>query len=283
MMVDQQDYLLHLYYGSANYGQMDYSLVYADRGFSGNPHEAGNDRTYSLDILPQEYPTLGTGDYRTYALNIENSDGSQCCNLQFDRYQIEKGKYRLSGLPAVWAEEDEVETLEIVLRDRVSKIEVSLLYGVLADADIITRSAVIRNTGEEKIIIRKAAGACLDFLTGDFDVVKLYGRHAMERNVERTRVGHGTCSFGSRRGTSSHQYNPGVILADRNTTEESGRCYGMLFVYSGNFLCEVEKDQMNQTRLLMGLCLVMRVGGRKRLLCRLVPVNPVAAKLFLCG
>ena len=104
MMVDQQDYLLHLYYGSANYGQMDYSLVYADRGFSGNPHEAGNDRTYSLDILPQEYPTLGTGDYRTYALNIENSDGSQCCNLQFDRYQIEKGKYRLSGLPAVWAE-----------------------------------------------------------------------------------------------------------------------------------------------------------------------------------
>lgn len=253
MMVDQQDYLLHLYYGSANYGQMDYSLVYADRGFSGNPHEAGNDRTYSLDILPQEYPTLGTGDYRTYALNIENSDGSQCCNLQFDRYQIEKGKYRLLGLPAVWTEEDEAETLEIVLRDRVSKIEVSLLYGVLADADIITRSAVIRNTGEEKIIIRKAAGACLDFLTGDFDVVKLYGRHAMERNVERTRVGHGTCSFGSRRGTSSHQYNPGVILADRNTTEESGRCYGMLFVYSGNFLCEVEKDQMNQTRLLMGL------------------------------
>ena len=73
MMVDQQDYLLHLYYGSANYGQMDYSLVYADRGFSGNPHEAGNDRTYSLDILPQEYPTLGTGDYRTYALFVSQS------------------------------------------------------------------------------------------------------------------------------------------------------------------------------------------------------------------
>ena len=27
----------------------------------------------------------------------------------------------------------------------------------------------------------------------------------------------------------------------------------MLFAYSGNFLCEVEKDQVNQTRLLMGL------------------------------
>lgn len=253
MMVDKYGYLLHLYYGSVNSGQMDYALVYADRGFSGNPYVAGDDRTYSLDTLPQEYPVFGTGDYRNYALNIENSDGSQCCNLQFLHYKIEKGKYRLKGLPAVWAGEDEADTLEIVLKDSVSKIEVVLLYGVLAGEDIITRSAIIRNAGEDRVLIKKAAGACLDFLTGDFDVVKFHGRHAMERNMERMYAGHGTISFGSRRGTSSHQYNPAVILADRNTTEDYGSCYGMLFVYSGNFLCEVEKDQFNQTRLLMGL------------------------------
>ena len=253
MMADRYGYLLHLYYGSANKGLMDYTLAYADRGYSGQPYEAGNDRTYSLDTLPQEYPTLGTGDYRNYALNIENADGSECCSLKFSRYEIKKGKYRLKGLPAVWADEKEAETLEIVLKDSVSGIEVSLLYGVLAEEDIITRSAVIRNTGEERVTIRKAAAACLDFVSGDFDVVKFYGKHAMERNVERIRVGHGTASFGSRRGTSSHQYNPSVILAGRDTTEDFGGCYGMLFVYSGNFLCEVEKDQINQTRLLMGL------------------------------
>lgn len=253
MMVDRYGYLLHLYYGAKNNGFMDYMLTYADRGFSGNPYAAGNDRTYSLDTLPQEYPTLGTGDYRNYALNIENSDGSQCCNLNFSRYEIRKGKYSLKGLPAVWADEDEADTLEIVLKDRISKIEVHLLYGVLFDEDIITRSAVIRNVGENKVVIKKAAGACLDFLTGDFDAVKFYGKHAMERNMERMNVGHGTISFGSRRGTSSHQYNPGIILADRYATEDFGNCYGMLFAYSGNFLCEVEKDQLNQTRLLMGL------------------------------
>ena len=52
---------------------------------------------------------------------------------------------------------------------------------------------------------------------------------------------------------SSHQYNPAVILADRDATEDFGSCYGMLFVYSGNFLCEVEKDQIDQTRVIMGL------------------------------
>ena len=253
MMVDKHDYLLHLYYGAKNSGFMDYMLVYADRGFSGNPSVAGNDRTYSLDTLPQEYPTLGTGDYRSYALNIENSDGSQCCDLKFSHYEIKKGKYSLKGLPSVWAKEDEADTLEIVLKDQVSNMEVTLLYGVLEDDDIITRSAIIRNAGVNRVIIQKAAGACLDFVTGDFDVVKFYGKHAMERNMERSQVGHGILSFGSRRGTSSHQYNPGVILADRNATEDFGSCYGMLFAYSGNFLCEVEKDQVNQTRLLMGL------------------------------
>lgn len=253
MMVDQYGYLLHLYYGSVNYGLMDYALVYADRGFSGNPYVAGADRTYSLDTLPQEYPTLGTGDYRNYALNIENSDGIECCNLKFSHYEIKKGKYSLKGLPAVWADENKADTLEIVLKDSVSKIEVSLLYGVLAEEDIITRSVIIRNTGEERVTLKKAAGACLDFVSGDFDMIKFYGKHTMERNVERIHVGHGTSSFGSRRGTSSHQYNPAIILADKNTTEDFGNCYGMLFVYSGNFLCEVEKDQINQTRLLMGL------------------------------
>ena len=253
MMVDQYGYLLHLYYGAKNDGLMDYLLTYVDRGFSGNPYVAGNDRTYSLDTLPQEYPVLGVGDYRNYALNIENDNESQCCNLSFSHYEIRKGKYSLKGLPAVWAGEDEAETLEIILKDQVSNIEVSLLYGVLEADDIITRSAIIRNTGSEKVTIKKAAAACLDFVTGDFDVVKFYGKHTMERNMERMQVGHGTLSFGSRRGTSSHQYNPGVILADRNATEDFGSCYGMLFIYSGNFLCEVEKDQVNQTRLLMGL------------------------------
>ncbi|MFR3412876.1 MAG: hypothetical protein ACLTS1_10515 [Coprococcus sp.] len=40
-------------------GCMDYLLHKQDRGFSGNLHDAGNDRTYSLDVLPQEFPCQG--------------------------------------------------------------------------------------------------------------------------------------------------------------------------------------------------------------------------------
>ena len=253
MQADAQGYLLHLYYGARTAGEMDYLLNYGDRGFSGNPNSAGSDRTYSLDALPQEYPSLGTGDFRNYALNIENADGSQCCNPVYITHEIAAGKYTLKGLPFVRAEENEAETLKIILEDPVTKVEPHLLYGVLEKEDIITRSVIIKNAGKAPVTVKKAQSACLDFLHGDYDLIKFYGRHAMERNMERMPVSHESTRIGSRRGTSSHQYNPGVILAGKNTNEDSGSCYGMLFVYSGNFLVEAEKDQYDQTRIQMGL------------------------------
>ena len=71
--------------------------------------------------------------------------------------------------------------------------------------------------------------------------------------MQRVPVEHGVQMIQSRRGASSHQYNPAMILAERNACEEFGTCYGMVFVYSGNFRGEVEKDQFNQTRAVLGL------------------------------
>lgn len=251
--VDRYGFLLHLYYGAKVVGNMDYLLTYYDRGFSGNPSDAGEERTYSLDVLPQEYLAAGNGDYRNTAFILHNADHSECCDLRYVSHKIWRGKYGLEGLPAVHAAEEEGETLEILLEDAVSKIQVQLLYGVLEKEDIITRSARITNGGKECVWVEKAASVCLDFLYGDYDLVSFYGRHAMERNFQRAEIVHGTQMIGSRRGTSSHQYNPAVIIAKKDTTEDTGCCYGMLFVYSGNFLCEAEKDQYGQTRVLMGL------------------------------
>ena len=76
MQIDAYGFLLHLYYGRKTDGVMDYLLTYADRGFSGNPQDAGNDRTYSLDVLPQEFPCRLTGDFRSPVLDLVNADGS---------------------------------------------------------------------------------------------------------------------------------------------------------------------------------------------------------------
>ena len=253
MQVDRYGFLLHLYYGKKTDTCMDYLLTYYDRGFSGNPYDAGEDRTYSMDTLPQEFPCYGNGDFRSTAFAVENADGSMSCDLRYKSHKIFDGKYNLEGLPAVYASEEEAQTLEILMEDPVTGVKVVLLYGVLSAQDIITRSVCVKNESSGKIFLNKIESASLDFLYGDYELLTFYGRHAMERNVQRVPVVHGTQKIGSVRGTSSHQYNPMMILAEKETTEDKGNCYAMSFVYSGCFQGEVLKDQLNQTRMMLGL------------------------------
>ena len=253
MQVDRYGFLLHLYYGKKTDTCMDYLLTYYDRGFSGNPYDAGEDRTYSMDTLPQEFPCYGNGDFRSTAFAVENADGSMSCDFRYKSHTIRDGKYNLEGLPAVYASEEEAQTLEILMEDPVTGVKVVLLYGVLPAQDVITRSVCVKNESSGKIYLNKIESASLDFLYGDYELLTFYGRHAMERNVQRVPVVHGTQKIGSVRGTSSHQYNPMMILAEKETTEDKGNCYAMSFVYSGCFQGEVLKDQLNQTRMMLGL------------------------------
>ena len=254
MQVREYDTLVHLYYGSpVGDALITDRIVCVDRGFSGNPYEAEKDRTFSLDTLPQEYTAYGNGDYRINGLETEQADGSDTANLKFESYEITKGKYSLKGLPAMFAKEDEAETLEIVLTDRVSGLKAHLLYGVFPHLDVITRAVRLENTGTAPVTVKKAMSMEMDYEYRELDAVHFYGRHIMERQMERTHLGHGNWSVGSIRGTSSHHHNPFVILCDRNTEETYGDCYGYALAYSGNFLFETEVDQVGHTRVAMGI------------------------------
>lgn len=246
--------LLHVYYGKKCEGDLRYLLTYYDRGFSGNPYDADEDRTYSMDALPQEYPCFGTGDYRSPAFTVQNADKTYCADLRYESCEVIKGKYGLPGLPAVYVEDEEkAETLTVRLKDAVSGAAVTLYYGILEELDVITRAACISNEGTAPFALLKAASCALDFRNNGYDVLHFHGRHGMERILERSPVIHGNQVFGSRRGTSSHQQNPFIIMADRAATEETGECYGYSLLYSGNFKAELESDQYNQTRVLLGM------------------------------
>ncbi len=256
MKMGNLDYLLHLYYGPTICdGDMSYQIRQYDRGFSGNPYESRNERTFSLDAQPQEFSTQQQGDFRTSSIEVVNSDGSYSFHGKVTDHKVRKGKYELHTLPAVFAEkEDTVDSLEITLTDQVSSVQVVLLYSVFEEADIITRAVRVVNGGKAPIRLKKIMSVCLDFLNGlHMDLVSLPGRYGQERQGERQHMTHHIHTIGSVRGSSSHQQNPFVILCDRETTEDHGNCYGCSLMYSGNFLAEAELDQYDQLRLVMGI------------------------------
>ena len=255
MEIDDKGNLIHTYYGSpihdcSLYGQ----LRLMDRGFCGNPYEVGaEDRTYSLDVLPQEYSCFGTGDFRITGLRVRESAGDQTAALHYESCRVTDGLYGIEGLPAVYEEEPRSKSLCIRMKDACSGLVAELWYGVLEEQDVIVRSTRLVNEGDAVLQIEKAASLCLDFPYGEFDWITLHGRHAMERNVTRRRIPHGISAVGSVRGISSHQYHPFSILCEPSATETAGKCYGFSFLYSGDFLMEVEKDQVDQTRFLCGI------------------------------
>ncbi len=253
--VDENGYVIHTYYGSRiDDTDMYTQIPRVDRGFASNPYDVGmKDRTYSLDLLPQEYSVFGKGDYRITSLMIRGESGACGATLKFDSFEKKEGLYHIEGLPAVYSEVCDGETLIIKTKDEFLGLFVELYYGVIEDKDIILRSAKVKNKSKDILRIEKASSFCLDIPYGQYDLLSFYGRHNMERNLQRENIGHGIKQIGSVRGTSSHQYNPFAIVAEKNTNEESGRCYGFAFMYSGNFLMEIERDQTEAIRILGGI------------------------------
>lgn len=254
MAVNQYGYLLHNYYGRRIADvPMDQLENLYDRGFSGNPYQADRDREFSLDTAAQEYTSCGIGDYRISSCQTVNADGSNALDLRYLGYEIYQGKKQIPGLPAAYDNGGECETLEITLEDPYTGIRVILFYSVFEKMDIITRSVRFENRGNHGVVLNRALSACLDMQPGAWDLIHFHGRHCMERQPERVRQIHGITRISSKRGSSSHQHNPFVILAAPETSEAAGDCYGMMLVYSGDYAAEIEMDQMNRTRLVMGI------------------------------
>ncbi|MCR5403177.1 MAG: alpha-galactosidase [Butyrivibrio sp.] len=246
--------VLHTYYGkSVGCCDMGYLIKEIDRGFSGNPYEYRNKRGISSDTLPQEYSTDGAGDYRISAVSVSLANGSRTLDLRYKGHEITTGRTNPEGLPYVREQEDKVDTLRLVLEDKVAGLEVTLSYQVFEAKDIISRFAVIKNGSGEAVFLNKAASACMDITGRDLDFIHFHGRHAMERLPERSRVGHEIHRIASKRGTSSHHNNPFVILCDKNTDEWHGDSYGVMLMYSGEHAEEIERDQAGTVRVVTGI------------------------------
>ena len=253
MQLAPTGHLLHLYYGRRAEGTFDYLIRSRDCGFSPNPYELRDQREWSLDTQMQEYSGSMNGDYRLSSVRCAAENGVRGADLRYVRHEITAGKYALRGLPAAFARGGEAETLSVTLADETIGLQVELLYGVYEAQDVITRAVRMKNIGIGALRLQKAASLCLDLPFGDWELLHFHGRHCMERQSERVPLTTGVQTIGSKRGMSSHQHNPFVILCDRAASEDAGECYGVMPVYSGSHKTEAERDQMGAVRLVSGI------------------------------
>lgn len=248
----KSSYLVHLYWGRRI--QKVHSTIWKSRPRMFSPNPDKDDRTFSLDVLPQEYPAYGNSDFRHPSFQVQLTNGSTISDLRYESHKIFKGKPKLHGLPATYVEDDdEAETLEIVLNDQVTGLKAILSYTVYESFAVITRSVRFINTGKDNLKLLRALSMSVDFHHSDFDLLHLSGAWSRERWVERRALKPGMQSIESRRGASSHQHNPFIALLSRDANEDQGEVYGFNLVYSGNFVAQAEVEQFGMTRVSLGI------------------------------
>lgn len=254
MGVLSKRHLLHLYYGKKidEYGDILDNLPVSNHiGWSPVDVDEINSST---NLLPMEYPCYGSADFRTPAFHAEYENGSSVTCLEYVGYEIIKGKKQLSGLPATYVEsEDEAETLEIILCDKLTGLEVVLSYTAFELVDAITKSVRIKNKGTQKINIKSVLSSTTYLFDKDYEFVHLEGAWARERSIQKKPLINGTMHIDSKRISSGHFHSPFIALARSYATETQGDVYGFSFVYSGNHIEQVEVNEEDVARINVGI------------------------------
>lgn len=251
MKIYRDCYLAHLYYGR-RLEVNDIELRFEERAHIMN--DDPNDRVFSPETMPQEYPAFGAGDLKNPAYQIRDVRGNYISDARYVSHRIYVGKEALEGLPATFGKEDDrVDSLEIVLEDSLLGLSIILTYAVFEDYDVITRHVKFVNVGKEVLHVLKATSMSIDFIGHNFDLIHLSGSWARECQVERVPLCMGRMELDSARGVSSSQHNPSFILAERDASEQYGDAYAFCLVYSGNHLTQVELDQYSQVRAALGI------------------------------
>ena len=254
MAVLPNDQMGQLYFGKRIHQREDYSYLLEMMARPMGSYVFENDRTLSLEHVKQEYGVYGSTDYRCPAVEILQENGSRISDFCYKSHTVSGGKPKLKGLPATYTESDsEAETLTLVLEDRVTGIELELLYTLFAGSGIIARSARFLNCGKKPVHLLKAMSLCMDLPDHDYDWIQFSGAWARERYPKKRRLETGIQSVGSMRGHSSHEHNPFVILKRPTADEFQGEVIGFSLIYSGNFLAQAEVDTHDTTRVLLGI------------------------------
>lgn len=211
---------------------------------------------YTLEDVCLEMSTYGKGDIREPFVELIYEDGSFSSDFVYEssaRFEGREARDAEDALPVSYDEKNQVEHLCVTLKDNNSALKLELHYYVYEDCDVITRSAKLINDGENAVQIRRLMSCQVDFPTSDHVFTSFHGAWAREMRRWDVPVAAGKYVNASYTGTSSSRANPFVMLSGRETTEDTGDCYGFNLVYSGNHYEAVEVNSYGKTRFVSGI------------------------------
>ena len=197
----------------------------------------------------QEYRPFGGKSVTDPALKVTFKDGTRNVFLNYVSHKIDKN------------------TLSVTAKDPKYPIEVTLVYRLFEEFDIIERSAVIKNTGDEDFVIENAYSA--KYYLPNIDKYRLtYFPGAYYHEFQKTQeiIKNGRRVVETRKGLSGNDAMPFFMIDDTYSEEEFGGVYFGTLIWSGNWKFIFERDQTDRIVITGGIndfdCDICLEGGK---------------------
>ena len=209
--------------------------------------------SFMLENIRLEMSSYGKGDVREPFICLTHSDGSVTSDFVYSSAKITEGKTPLLAMPSSYEEEGTVHELLVTLTDHSYGLTLVLSYAAFEDRDVIVRSAKLINTSKDAVTLNRLMSAQLDFEDDGYVFTTFNGNWAREMYRKDHTLNSGKYVNSSYTGCSSNRANPFVMLSRFGATEDTGACYGINLVYSGNHYECAEVSAWGKTRFVNGI------------------------------
>lgn len=225
--INELNAVQHLYWGGKLTRPEDFAPAHTAADYAFESREG---------MTAEEYPGWGGMRYDEPCLKVTLETGVRDLVLKYVSHRVS------------------ADTLDIVLKDIQYPLEVTLSYRVYPAADIVRKSASIRNGTSTPVTLESVQAGVWRVPPGEgYRLTYLTGRWAGETQVTREPVHPGRKILESRRGNTSHQANPWFALDYRGEAdEEHGRVWFGALAWSGNWKLVVEQTPNQQVRVTGG-------------------------------
>jgi alpha-galactosidase len=146
----------------------------------------------------------------------------------------------------------------VTIRTSDPRTEIGLEYRIDCNLEtgLLQIAATLTNKGTAPLNLNMMATACLPIPQTMSDIIGFSGRWADEFRHERLARFSGTYLRENKRGRTSHDSFPAIILCASDTNEQSGEAYGLHLAWSGNHSLRVDSLSDGRIFALLG-CLLL--------------------------
>lgn len=189
----------------------------------------------------EAYLTAGMENQFEPAIRMIHADGNPSLELRYISHKTDK--------------QDNVTHTEILLKDPVYPVEVTLHYKTYFNEDVIEAWTTIRHQEKKPVILTQYASSLLHFNADTYWLTQFHGDWAREMNPVEEKLNNGIKSIESKLGARTNFYQTQVFFLSLNqpSSETEGELIAGTLAWTGNFKFSFEVDQRNGLRAISGI------------------------------